>query len=131
MDNKKGPDLGQELTTSERIAWIGSWLAPFARWSIIVLFGLWVIWADFRALVSRGRGFAWLIAALVLLLFTAHFVVMRHTHRADHFPQEERAQLKRRLAFGHGHGHWRRLMRQSQRHWFKGRSHSGERPRYD
>ncbi|MBN2371030.1 MAG: hypothetical protein JXO72_11135 [Vicinamibacteria bacterium] len=119
------------MTTWDRAAWIGSWLASAAGWSIIGLFGLYVIWNDFRVFINRGHGFAWLIAALVLILLTAHFVVMRHTHRAEHFPQEERARLKRRLAFGHGHGHWRRLMRQSQRHWFKGRSHSGERPRYD
>ena len=128
---QSGEESAKVLTAWEQLVWIGSFAAPLAGWALLILFGLYVIRSDFRAFVGKGHVFAWILAALVIVALAAHYIVMRHAHRAEHFPHEERADLKRRLAFGHGHGQWRRLMRQSQKHWYKGRSHSGERPRYD
>jgi hypothetical protein len=126
-----GGKPANSLTAWEKAVWIGSFTAPLAGWALLMLFGLYVIRSDFRAFVGKGHVFAWILGALVIVALMAHFAVMRHAHRAEHFPHEARAELKRRLAFGHGHGHWRRLMRQNQKQWYKGRSHSGERPRYD
>jgi hypothetical protein len=58
-------------------------------------------------------------------------LVWHHGATAEHFSPEEREHLSRRLRRAAGHGHWRALMRKYERTWYKGRSHSGARPRFD
>jgi hypothetical protein len=116
------------LTAWERVVWIASWVAPLARWAVFIAFGLVVAWPAMRrdALLA-----AWLVAGLAGVAFGAHFLVWHHSARAEHFSPEERAHLASKLRRAGGHGHWRALMTKYQRTWYKGRSHSGERPRYD
>lgn len=114
----------------ERIVWIGSWVAPLAWCAAFLFLGALVLWPELGRPAGGGRLLAWLISALVLAL-AAHLLVSAHGGLTRTFSRDEKAELAWKLARGGGHGHWRRLMRQRQRHWYKGRSHSGERPRYD
>ena len=116
------------LSRWEKLVWIASWVAPLALWAAFILIGLVIAWPQLRA--DAGAQ-AWLIGAVVLVALVAHSLVWHHGATVPHFAPEERAALKQRLIRAGGHGHWRTLMKKHQRHWYKGRSHSGERPRFD
>ena len=120
--------MSQPLSRWERIVWVASWVAPLGLWGAFILFGLNVAWASVR---GNAHLTAWIIGALVLLAFVAHALVWHHGTTAEHFSPEERAGLAARLRRAGGHGHWRTLMKKYQRTWYKGRSHSGARPRFD
>ena len=120
--------MSQPLSRWERAVWVASWVAPLAAWGAFVVFGLVVAWPALR---SGGAAAAWVIGALVIVGFVAHFLVWHHGSRAPHFTPEERAHLAGKLARAGGHGHWRALMRKHQRTWPRGRSGSGARPRFD
>ncbi len=120
--------MSQPLSRWERIVWIASWVAPLALWGAFILFGLVVAWPSLRGDV---RLHVWIIGAVVLVALVAHALVWHHGATAAHFSSEERAGLTARLSRVGGHAHWRSLMKKYQRTWYKGRSHSGGRPRYD
>lgn len=120
--------MSEPLSRFERAVWVASWVAPLARWAVFIAFGLVVAWPALR---SDPWLAAWVIVGLVVIGFLAHFLVWHHGTRAEHFNEQERAHLSGRLLRAGGHGDWRALMRKYQRTWYRGRSHSGERPRYD
>jgi hypothetical protein len=120
--------MSQPLSRWERFVWIASWVAPLALWGAFILLGLVVAWPSLR---GNAPLHAWIIGAVVLVALVAHAMVWHHGTRAEHFLPEERAELARRLRGAAGHGHWRALMTKHQRSWYKGRSHSGGRPRFD
>lgn len=119
------------MTRWEKIVWLASWLAPLAGWAALVLFGLSVVRPSVGGLAARGDLLAWVVGLCVLLAFAAHMLVMHHGATGGHFSRDEQAELRWKLQTGRGHSRWRELMRKHQRTWYKGRSHSGERPRYD
>ncbi|MCU0241222.1 MAG: hypothetical protein MUF51_02220 [Vicinamibacteria bacterium] len=115
----------------ERAYWAASYVGPALWWLACLLFGLVVFWPMLRDNVVMQ---AWLFGLGVisaLIAFASHTFLRRHSARAAHFSPEERALLRTRLKWGRGYGHWRALMRRHQRTWYRGRSHAGERPRYD
>ena len=57
--------------------------------------------------------------------------VRLHGTLAPGFSRDERHGLHWKLNLGHGYAHWRDLMKRRGRGPYAGRSHSGERPRYD
>jgi hypothetical protein len=120
--------MSHPLTRWERVVWIASWLAPLAGWGAFILMCLYIAWPHLRA---NARITAWLIGACVLAALIAHAMVWHHGSTAEHFSDEERVHLSRRLKRAGGHGHWRALMKKYQRTWHKGRSHSGARPRFN
>ena len=115
----------------ERLVWLASWLAPTAFWAALLLFGLAVLRPQLRGFGGRVELHAWAISLCVLVALVAHALLMHHGATAPHFTHDERAELQWKLKTGRGHGHWRALMKQKRATWYKGRSHSGERPRYD
>jgi hypothetical protein len=116
------------MTLKDRLAWIGSWVAPIAGWIVVLAFAATVVWPQLRQ--SGGRIHAWIISALVLLWFAGHLAVRLHGSLAAGLSRDERAELHFKLNVGRGYAHWRELMRRQGRS-YGGRSHSGERPRYD
>lgn len=114
----------------ERLVWLASWVAPIAGAAALLLFGLYVLWPRLGGLRAGVELQAWVIG-LCLLALLAHAMVMHHGATAPHFTHDEKSELRFKLRTGRGHAHWRALMKQKQRSWYKGRSHSGERPRYD
>ncbi len=120
--------MPQTLTRREKAAWIASWVAPLAGWAALVAFGLVVAWPELRRNAFLA---AWVIGALVIAGFAAHFLVWHHGTRAPHFTEQERAHLTGKLARAGGHRHWRALMRKYERTWHAGRGRSGARPRFD
>ncbi len=120
--------MSTPMTRWERLAWAASWVAPLAWLGVAVAFGVFVSWPALRAHVEL---LPWLIGAVVLVGFAAHFVVHYHAMTAPHFSAEDKGKLRYKLWRGTGYGHWRELMRERRLHHYKGRSHSGERPRYD
>jgi hypothetical protein len=115
----------------ERGVWIASWVAPAAGWAALLVLGLFVAWPRARLAASSGGFHAWLIAGLVLAWLIAHLAVRFHGTAWGGFSRDERAELKWKLNVGRGYAHWRELMRRRGAHWYGGRSHSGERPRFD
>jgi hypothetical protein len=120
--------MSHPVSRWEKVIWIASWVAPLALWGVFIAFGLTVAWPQLR---TDAKLASWLIGALALLAFVAHALVWHHGTTAVHFTPEERGALKQRLQKAGGHGHWRALMRKYDRHWQKGRSRSGARPRFD
>ncbi len=120
--------MPQPLSRWEKVVWIASWVAPLALWGVFILAGLVIAWPAVR---SNFGLHAWIIGSIVIVALLAHSLVWHHSATVPHFTPEERATLKGKLRRAGGHGHWRALMKKYQRHWYKGRSHSGERPRYD
>jgi len=122
---------GADRSRWARLVWLASWLAPTAFWAALLLFGAFIVWPQFRGLGSRAELHAWAISLCVLVALVAHALVMHHGTTAPHFSHDEKAELRWKLRTGRGHAHWRALMKRKQATWYKGRSHSGERPRYD
>ncbi len=120
--------MSHPLTRWEKLVWIASWLAPIAGWAAFILIGLAIAWPQIR---MSAETVAWMIGGCVLAALIAHAMVWHHGATTEHFSNEERKHLSRRLKRAGGHGHWRALMKKYQRTWYKGRSHSGERPRFD
>jgi hypothetical protein len=120
--------MHQPLGRREKLVWIASWVAPLALWGVFIVLGLVVAWPSLRGEASLH---AWLIGLVVVVALVAHSLVWHHGATAEHFTAEERTALKGRLRRAGGHGHWRALMKKYQRTWYKGRSHSGGRPRFD
>ncbi len=114
----------------ERIAWVGSWVAPVGWAATALLLGVWVVWPRISAGMADGQLHAWLLAALALAV-VPHLVVNAHSTFTKTFTRDEKAELRVKLGLVGRYSHWRRLMRRHQRSWYRGRSHSGERPRYD
>ena len=115
----------------DKIAWIGSWVAPVAGWLALLVFAAVVVWPRLPQTVGEGRIHAWIISALVLLWFAGHLAVRLHGSLAAGLSRDERAELHFKLNVGRGYAHWRDLMRKQGRSWQGSRSHSGGRPRYD
>jgi hypothetical protein len=120
--------VSDPMTRWERLVWAASWVAPLAWLAVLVVFGVFVSWS---ALKARPDMFAWALGAVMLIGFAAHFLVHHHAMTAAHFSTDEKGKLRYKLWRGTGYGHWRELMRERRLHHYKGRSHSGERPRYD
>src|SRR5574341_535369 len=116
------------MTLRDRIAWVGSWVAPVAGWIVLLVFAAMVVWPQLRLSAEQGRIHAWIISALVLLWFAGHLAVRLHGSLAAGLSRDERAELHFKLNVGRGYSHWRDLMRRQGRTWYGGRSHSGERP---
>lgn len=114
----------------ERIVWIASWLAPVAWCAVFALFGLFVLWPSLRGL-GDARLHAWALGICVLVALVLHILVMHHGVTTTHFSRDEKAELRWKLKVGRGYSHWRGLMRQHERTWYHGRSHTSARPRYD
>jgi hypothetical protein len=120
--------MSHPLSRWEKLVWVASWIAPFAMWGAFILVGMVIAWPALSANVGLQ---AWVIGVIVVVAFVAHSLVWHHSARVVHLTSEERAALKGRLRRAGGHGHWRALMKKYQRTWYKGRSHSGGRPRFD
>jgi hypothetical protein len=120
--------VSNPLTRWERLVWAASWIAPLAWLTTAIAFGLVVAWPTLRA---RPEIVPWALGAIALIAFAAHFVVHHHAMTAAHFSAEEKGKLRYKLWRGTGYRDWRALMRERRLHHYKGRSHSGERPRYD
>ncbi len=127
---EREPDTAR-ASRRERLVWLASWLAPIAWWAALLLFGVFVLRPQLRGLGGKVELHAWAISLCVLIALVAHALVMHHGVTAPHFSHDEKAELRWKLRTGRGYAHWRTLMRKHERTWYKGRSHSGERPRYD
>jgi hypothetical protein len=119
------------MTLKDRIAWVGSWVAPVAGWIVVIAFAALVMWPRLRRTPADGRIDAWVISFFVLLWFAGHLAVRLHGSFAADLSRDERAELHFKLNLGRGYSHWRDLMRRQGRSWYGGRSHQGGRPRYD
>ena len=115
------------MTLKDRLTWIGSWVAPVAAWLVVLAFALQVVGQS----PGDPRIHAWIISFFVLLWCAGHLAVRLHGSLAAGLSRDERAELHFKLNMGRGYAHWRDLMRRQGRSWYGGRSHSGERPRYD
>jgi hypothetical protein len=98
---------------------------------VLVLFGLFVIWPRRGQLGLPVELFAWALGLSVVVAALSHLIVTHHGATSARFTHDEKAELQFKLRRGHGYGHWRRLMKQKRGSSYKGRSHSGERPRFD
>jgi len=115
----------------EGLVWLASWAAPVGWCGALVLFGLFVLRPRLGGLGARVEALAWALGLLVVVAVLGHLLVTHHGATSTVFTHDEKAELQFKLRRGHGYGHWRRLMKQKQGTSYKGRSHSGERPRYD
>jgi hypothetical protein len=113
------------------LVWLASWAAPMGASAALVLFGLFVLWPRLRGLGARVELLAWALGLCLVVAVLSHLIVSHHGATSTHFTHDEKAELQFKLRRGRGYGHWRRLMRQKRLSWYKGRSHSGERPRFD
>ena len=118
------------MTRWERLVWLASWVAPLSAWAALLAFGWYVVHGR-GSIATSPRMIIWIVGALVMVAALTHLTVGLHALHSSRFAPQERSELRRRLSRGTGHSHWRRLMRQSHSSWYKGRSHSGERPRFD
>jgi hypothetical protein len=117
------------MTPRDRFAWIASWVAPLAAWVALLGLVIALVRPDLARFLGRPDWHAWLLSFLVLLWFASHLTVRFHSRRV--FSRDQHSELHFRLDRGRGYSHWRRLMRQHGKTWWGGKSHSGERPRFD
>lgn len=113
------------------LVWLASWIAPIGGCAALLLFGLFVLRPRLGALGTRVDVLAWGLGFLLVVAVLSHLVVTHHGATSAHFTHDEKAELQFKLRRGRGYGHWRRLMKHKRGSWYKGRSHSGERPRFD
>jgi hypothetical protein len=117
------------MTPRDRLAWIASWVAPLTGWLVLLGLVVALLRPDLARFLGRPDWHAWLLSALVLAWFASHLTVRFHSRRV--FSRDEHSELHFRLDRGRGYSHWRQLMRQHGKTWWGGKSHSGERPRFD
>jgi hypothetical protein len=117
------------MAPRDRVAWIASWAAPVAAWLVLLGLAVALLRPDLAGLFGRPELHAWLLSALVLLWLASHLTVRFHSRAT--FSRDEHSELHFRLDRGRGYSAWRRLMRQRGKTWWGGKSHSGERPRFD
>ncbi|HET7293778.1 MAG TPA: hypothetical protein VFM88_15240 [Vicinamibacteria bacterium] len=113
------------MTGKDRSVRIGSWLGPLG-WAVALSLGLWVV---FPVLRNDPMWFAWsvtlgvIVAALALLAarLRRHSVHLRQPERRvlGQMPGPRASQPTARVSGRRGPN------------WYKGRSHSGERPQFD
>lgn len=118
------------MTRVEKLARALGLLAPLAGWALLLSLGGAIALSVLRAEGISGRGFAWLSAVLVLLWLAGHLGVAVHGRRGRGFGRDQRAELAFELGRDHGFARCRDALRRRGR-WYAGRSHSGERPRFD
>jgi hypothetical protein len=118
------------MTLRDRVAWASSWVAPLAGLAAVAVLLL-LVFAPMRTLLSDGRAVAWVVGVLVVLFVLSHLTIRLHTGYSGRFGPDEQAQLRFKLDRGRGYRHWRELMQGRGAGPHPGRSHSGERPRFD
>ena len=117
------------MSPRDRLAWIASWAAPLAAWLALLGVAVALFRPDLARFLGRPDWDAWLISLLVVVWLASHLTIRFHSRAV--FSRDDHAELHFRLDRGHGYSTWRRLMRQQGKTWWGGKSHSGERPRYD
>ena len=111
----------------DRGVWLASWLAPLGWIATAVILALWVV---VPATWIQPRTVAWLTGACAALAALSHLSILHHGHSSGRFTAEQALELRRALRTRKGYGRWRTLMGQAPVR-YQGRSHSGERPRFD
>ena len=119
------------MTRMRRLAWALSVLAPMAGWALLLGLGGYVVHTTLGGLALSGKGFAWLSALLVLPWLAGHTIVRLHRWRERDFGRDSTAELAFELKHGRGLSHWRDAMSRRGHGLYDGRSHSGQRPRFD
>jgi hypothetical protein len=119
------------MTRMGRLAWAFSVLAPLAGWALLLWLGGYVVLTTLGGVPLGGKGFAWLSALLVLLWLAGHMIVRLHGWRGRGFARDSTAELAFELRHGRGPSHWRDAMSRRGQGSYSGRSHSGEKPRFD
>jgi hypothetical protein len=107
--------------------WLASWLAPLGWLSAAVFFALWVVAPAIR---MDPRTFAWATGTCAALAALSHLSILHHGRSSGRFTSEQAQELRRALWTRKGYGRWRALIGQAPTR-YHGRSHSGERPRFD
>jgi uncharacterized membrane protein YfcA len=109
----------------DRRSWFLSWLANGSWLIVAVLFGAYV---GIPAQYLEAPTLAWAVTLAVIVLALTHLGLRRHGSRVGTPPRRE------------PRGPWRTASKRAggtREHvahapsWYKGRSHSGERPRFD
>ena len=109
----------------DRRPWFLSWLAPVGWLVVVVLLGVYV---GTPALHLEAPTLAWVVTLGVIVFALTHLVHPRHGSPPASRARQERRGSRRGPSKGGG---------EEPRHlghppcWYKGRSHSGERPRFD
>ncbi len=119
------------MTRLERLSRTLLVLAPLAGWALLLALGGTVAYSAWRGAPIGGKWFAWLSATLVLVWLARHMAVRFHGRRGRSVGRDEQAELAFALARGRGITHSRDVLHRRGRGPYSGRSHSGERPRFD
>jgi len=104
------------------------WLAPLGWLAAAVFLGLWV-----AAPLARldPRAFAWGTGLCAAFAALSHLAFAHHPHASGHVRPVHGREPRQAPWHGGDYGRWRRPMTRHASSQYKGRSHSGERPRFD
>ena len=119
------------MSAWDRIVWIGSLVAPIAGWVALLAFAAVIVRPEMASLAGYGHAHAWVIGVLAVAWALGHVGVRLHSTLAPGLSRDDKSELRWKLNLGHGYAHWRGLMKRQGRGLYAGKSHSGERPRYD
>lgn len=114
----------------KKLGWALGSLLPLAGSALLLVFGGFFLLAAVGPELASGRSVAWLSALLVLAWFAAHLRTRVHGRRRAPLERDAKAELAFALRRG-GLFHRRDGLRRQGSAGYSGRSHSGERPRYD